>query len=393
MEFPKITSAYLNVTDECNLRCKYCFVNKQPNYIALQTAKDVVDFLAANAQGTDRIPSINFFGGEPTLMWDSIIVPLVKYTRERYWEFDFSMTSNGVLLTEDKLKFLKENNMGLLLSIDGDKETQDINRPLKNGDGSFDVVMANVPKILEYNPYIIFRATVTPETVNKLYHNMLFAEQIGFKNYFVVPDTLDTWSDEDRRILYKQMNLFADHCIDSMRQGILPINFVELNKRFRKIIKRNNAIINDEKIIVKSCDKCGLGVYHMAAIGYDGSIYSCQELCTNDGINSPFYIGSIYDGVDDSKRLSLCNLFDNNFIVGNSCDSCILNRICDGGCVAHNYFTNGNIYIANDVLCEWERILFNTAVKIMTTLGQEENKLFKTVWEMSMNGRHYRTTS
>ena len=84
MSYPLITSAFLNVTDECNCRCVYCFENKHPHHMSLQTAKDTIDFLAKNAEKENCIPSINFFGGEPTLMWDSVIIPSVLYAKEKY---------------------------------------------------------------------------------------------------------------------------------------------------------------------------------------------------------------------------------------------------------------------------------------------------------------------
>ena len=80
----------MNITDDCNLACHYCFVQQKPHYMDLQTAKDAVDFLWNNYQikkekklPTDN-PYINFFGGEPTLLWDEIIEPLSIYIRNNY---------------------------------------------------------------------------------------------------------------------------------------------------------------------------------------------------------------------------------------------------------------------------------------------------------------------
>ena len=49
-QLPLITSVFLNVTDSCNLRCPYCFVEQKPNYMNYQTAKDTADFLIRNAE-------------------------------------------------------------------------------------------------------------------------------------------------------------------------------------------------------------------------------------------------------------------------------------------------------------------------------------------------------
>lgn len=383
MNLPLITSAFLNVTDSCNLACKYCFVNKQPHHMTLQTAKDAVDFLANNAQQQNIVPSINFFGGEPTLMWDSIIVPLVDYAKNKYNTFDFSITTNGLVLDQSKVDFLKQNKMGILLSIDGDKTTQNINRPLVNGTGSFDKIIQNVPYLLQQYPAVMFRSTVTPETAQYLFDNMMFAENTGFQNYFVIPNCFEEWSESDINILKEQMLKYVYHYVDKMRQNENPIFFVQMEKNFKTIVRRNFAISNNEfrsDAKCKSCGKCGLGSGSTAAIGTDGSIYACQELCTNDGKNSPFYIGSIYDGIDDSLREKLCNEFDASTCQKKECETCQLTRICTGGCVANNYLANGDIHVPSTINCIWENLLFDMAIKIMNTLGGENNERFKDRW-------------
>ena len=99
-ELPKITSAMLVVTHGCNLRCRYCFVQKEPQRMALSTAKDAARFLMANAMASGGgTPEINFFGGEPMLEFDTVIKPLVEWVHDELGEpFRFSITTNGTLL-------------------------------------------------------------------------------------------------------------------------------------------------------------------------------------------------------------------------------------------------------------------------------------------------------
>ena len=53
-ELPKITSAMLVVTHECNLRCRYCFVHKEPQRMTISTARDAARFLIDNARAAAR---------------------------------------------------------------------------------------------------------------------------------------------------------------------------------------------------------------------------------------------------------------------------------------------------------------------------------------------------
>jgi uncharacterized protein len=97
--------------------------------MTLDTAKQAVYFILNNLEkknkkfNTNDKASITYFGGEPTLMWDEIIVPLTKWIKDNNFPIDLSMTTNGILLNEERIKFLKDNHFNLLLSMDGAEKT------------------------------------------------------------------------------------------------------------------------------------------------------------------------------------------------------------------------------------------------------------------------------
>lgn len=382
MDFPKITSAFLNLTNTCNLGCKYCFVHQNPQKISLQVAIDAADWLAANCEQGQR-PFINFFGGEPLLMYGEIIKPLIKYIRDKYQEnFDLGITSNCTLMTEDVAEFLSENKVGLLLSMDGDKYSQDVNRPLKDGGSSFEILYPKLQMIRKYWPEVTFRSTITPITAPYLFENIIFAEKMGFINYFAMPNCFEPWSDNDINVLRTEIEKYTNHYIKSFQQDKNPIIFGDIEKMFRVIIERNKAIENNiyrEESFCKSCGKCGLGASCSAGINFNGDIVSCQELFScQDAI---FVIGNIYDGINNEKRESLCKWWDSKDFYGKDCPNCKLNRVCSGYCAINNYLS-GDMHKVPSILCDWKQIEFENAVKIAITLGEEKNKRFKERWGM-----------
>ena len=142
--------------------------------MTLETAKDAVSWLVSNlhwkkehgfAKEYDKV-SINYFGGEPTLLWDEIIVPLTRWSFETYpKEVGFGITTNGTLLNEERIKFLYAYGIGPLLSIDGAPKTQDFNRPCQNEKlKSSELIMPNKPLLLKYFTKITFRSTIDEET-------------------------------------------------------------------------------------------------------------------------------------------------------------------------------------------------------------------------------------
>ena len=215
-EYAWPTNLTLTVTESCNLACKYCFVYQHPLEMSFDIAKKSVDYLISNIEKKNKKfnkqhkGTINFFGGEPTLKWTDIIVPLVNYVKENNFPIHFSMTSNGTFLTEEKVIFLKENNIGLLLSMDGDEETQNHNRPCHNSNvNSFDLIEPNIKYILKYLPNTMMRATISEDSVQNIYKNYLFAKNKGFKSLFMLPNGREDWSEEKIEIYY--VNEFDDY--------------------------------------------------------------------------------------------------------------------------------------------------------------------------------------
>lgn len=375
MKYPDITSAFLNLTNACNLACRYCFVEQRPEYMTLQTAKDAADFLAANAG--ESVPSINFFGGEPLLMWDVLIVPLTEYIRGKYPAYNLSMTSNCTLLTRERAEYMRDHGIGLLFSMDGDRASQERNRPLRGGGSSFDVLEKRIPIILEYFPDVMFRSTVTPETAGDLFHDMMFAEQAGFRAFFTMPDSFAAWGDTEE--LGRQLRKYAEHYADCLEQGTEPIWFTQLEKFFPKILLRNQAIREGADRTYRSCKacgKCGLGSGRYAGININGDILACQEFFSRR--DNPFVIGNIYTGVDDGKRARLIQTYDEARVEGDGCQDCPLDRICDGGCVANNYIASGSLHRMPSICCEWDRMLLREAVYLMQRLAG--NAKFRERW-------------
>ncbi|MDR0804474.1 MAG: 4Fe-4S cluster-binding domain-containing protein, partial [Oscillospiraceae bacterium] len=114
----------------CNLVCKYCFAEEQNadnTLMSLDTAKRGIDFFLANS-GKRKTLELDFFGGEPLLNWDTV-TETVKYAREKGAAlgktFDFTLTTNGVLLDDTKIDFINREMSNIVLSLDGRREVHD----------------------------------------------------------------------------------------------------------------------------------------------------------------------------------------------------------------------------------------------------------------------------
>lgn len=102
----------LQVTQNCNLRCSYCvyggsYINRHHcnKRMDFQMAKKAIDFALERSSDSRRL-SIGFYGGEPFLEFE-LIKQCINYVHEMVEGKDvlFTVTTNGTLLTEDKMKF------------------------------------------------------------------------------------------------------------------------------------------------------------------------------------------------------------------------------------------------------------------------------------------------
>jgi len=142
----------LQVTQNCNLRCKYCvYSGSYENRIhtnkrmSFETAQKAIDFLHDHSSLSAAV-SIGFYGGEPLLEID-LIKKCVDYAKKIFdgKDLSFTMTTNATLLTETIMDFLVENNFYVTISFDGPQKIQDKNRVLADGKhGSFNIVIKNV---------------------------------------------------------------------------------------------------------------------------------------------------------------------------------------------------------------------------------------------------------
>lgn len=176
------------VTDACNLRCKYCAYGefyedydcRENKMLSTEKAIRLIDYLAkywnSNLNvSADKKITISFYGGEPLLNF-TFIEAIVKHIKNNihcpHRRFSFSMTTNAMLLHK-YMDFLQENCFHLLISLDGNKEN-DGYRMDKVGHSSFERVVANVDILQKKYPDYFLRYV----NFNAVLHNKNSVESI-----------------------------------------------------------------------------------------------------------------------------------------------------------------------------------------------------------------------
>ena len=162
----KFDSSILDITVlttyACNLRCTYCY---EDGISATSSMKDdicrktILWIIRKLEYVRPRTIRLTFFGGEPLLNFAPIKMiseEIHSACSRRKIDVDIRIVTNGVLLTEDLIKTLKEFGLkGIKVTLDGDKYTHDSKRIYKDGSGTFDTIMKNLIKIKGIVPITI----------------------------------------------------------------------------------------------------------------------------------------------------------------------------------------------------------------------------------------------
>lgn len=353
-----IKSLCLNVAHDCNLRCSYCFASEGDfgcgrELMPLETAKKSVDFLIEHS-GKIKNLEMDFFGGEPLMNWN-VVKETVKYARsleKKYNKnFRFTLTTNGILLDDEKIDFINEEIYDVVLSLDGRKEINDKYRITKTKKGSYDIVLPKFQKLISRrgNKSYYVRGTYTKDNLD-FTKDVMHLYNLGFKNISMEPVLCDknfasSVNKEDiNRVLAEYENLCRE--LIKMKKSGKEINFFNFN-----------IDLDKGPCVLKRLKGCGCGNDYVA-ITPSGDIFSCHQLV---GENE-FKMGNVNSGTfDDNIKKKFLNT---SIYHKEKCQNCWVKFYCSGGCAAKNYQHCGNIMIPFDVNCEMQKKKIECAVAL-----------------------------
>ncbi len=351
-----IKALCLHVAHDCNLRCKYCFAatgdfGEGRKLMPFEVAKKSIDFLIENSGSRVNL-ELDFFGGEPLMNFD-VVKETVKYARglekKHNKNFRFTITTNGVLLDDDKIDFINKEMSNVVLSIDGRKCVNDAMRKTISGDGSYDVIIPKLLKLCEKRGFKNYfaRGTFTKENLDfseDVYH----LNEIGFNEISVEPAVSDSkysyaLTKEDLPTIFAEYERLADRMLVSIDNDN-GFNFFHFN-----------IDLSGGPCAIKRLRGCGSGNEYVA-ITPEGDIYPCHQF-----VGIPEYlIGSIYTGEFNQEikaKFSTANIYNKE-----DCKDCWAKFYCSGGCNANNYIYMGDILKSESLSCEMEKKRLECAI-------------------------------
>lgn len=353
----------LHIAHDCNLACKYCFAEEgeyhgDRSLMSYEVGKKALDFLIANSGNRVNL-EVDFFGGEP-LMNFQVVKDLVAYGRSQEKEhnkkFRFTLTTNGMLLTDEIMEFANKEMANVVLSVDGRKEVHDFMRPTRNGKGSYDLIIDKFIKMAELrnqtNYYV--RGTFTHYNLD-FSKDVLHLADLGFKQIsaepVVAPDTQPyAIKEEDLPRLFEEYDLLAREMVEREKAG-KGFNF------FHFMIDLTGG-----PCLYKRLSGCGSGTEYLAVSPW-GDLYPCHQFVGME----EFKLGNVDTGIEKQElvdEFKLCNVYAKD-----KCKNCFARFYCSGGCAANSYNFHGNLLDAYDIGCELERKRVECAIMIKAALA------------------------
>ena len=355
----------LHVAHDCNLRCQYCFASTGDFgggrlLMPLEVGKKALDFLVANS-GSRHNLEVDFFGGEPLMNFE-VVKALVAYGRElekiHNKTFRFTITTNGVLLDEEKMAFINQEMSNVVLSIDGRKEVNDRMRPCINGSGSYDVILPKFRRMVElreHRQYYV-RGTFTKYNLD-FSKDVEHLNRVGFDQISVEPVVSDpqypyALTEEDLPAIFQEYERLANRILEERRKG----NWYNF---FHFMID-----LDQGPCAIKRLRGCGSGNEYVA-ITPDGDIYPCHQFVGNEA----WKMGNVMDG---SFNREMKNSFAcTNIYTKEDCKDCWAKFYCSGGCSANSVNFTGDIRKSHRLSCEMEKKRVECAIMIRAVESEE----------------------
>ncbi len=354
----------LHIAHDCNLACKYCFAGEgeyhgDRSLMSFEVGKKALDFLIENSGNRVNL-EVDFFGGEPLMNFD-VVKQLVEYGRSQEKlhnkKFRFTLTTNGVLLSDEVMEFANKEMANVVLSIDGRKEIHDMMRPTRNGKGSYDIIIDKFKKMAELRNQTNYYVRGTFTHFNPDFSkDVLHLADMGFKQISMEPvvateDAEYAIREEDLPQLFEEYDALAKEMVKREKDGN-GFNF------FHFMIDLSGG-----PCLYKRLSGCGSGTEYLAVTPW-GDLYPCHQFVGMED----FCLGNVNDGIQKTEvvnEFKLCNVYAKE-----KCRDCFARFYCSGGCAANSYNFHGNLLDAYEVGCELERKRVECAIMIKAALAQ-----------------------
>lgn len=347
---PPVSCFLVKIASRCNLDCDYCYVYQHadqswrtmPKFIGRKTIDDFIEKLSNYVlELSIKKILIILHGGEPLLYGSTKIASLVALFKHGLPEcdVDFSIQTNGVLLTEEICQLFEKNNISVSLSIDGPEEIHNIHRPFRNGKKSFNETCYALEILQRYNNIFTGVISVIDVRFSAEEYFKFFAKYNIPSIDFLLPDAN-----------YLRLPPYKENSKNIYIEWLISAFDLWFNTYPQISIRTFESLLACLTGLESQTDAFGFGDVTLLCLETDGTYHDLDVLKVTEEGRSKLN-GSVSDtGIVDilkSEKIQLHRNLLSKKGMSKKCLDCNVLDICGGGSVPHRFnhgFENPSIY-------------------------------------------------
>lgn len=342
----------LHLTERCNLRCRYCYApHREVQDMTLQTARQAMA-LGKRLTPPGEICGIAFFGGEPLLCWE-LLQRVVLEGGHR-----FKVTTNGTLLTDERLDWLVAHHVLVAMSLDGTALAHDAHRRGPDGQGSHALALPRWRALLARRPYATTLLVVNPDTAAALEDSVAFLVAEGARYLLVSLNYAAAWDEAAFARLEASLRGLAERYVAWAREGRkLYLSPFEM--------KLASHIQGDRWT---RC-RCALGERQLS-VTPEGWLVPCVQFVR---AGEAWRLGHVATGLDPA---AVARVRAEASVEKEECRGCGIRDRCFHTCGCLNLQATGCVARVPPILCRYEQLMVELADEVGAVLYAERNASF-----------------
>lgn len=341
-------TAWLHLTNECNLRCDYCYLYKTHESMTLEKGMQAVDAVFRSAQAQSyREVKLKYAGGESTLEFD-LIVQLHDYAQEQSKKLGVSLIgvilTNGIGISHHMIESIHERGLRLSISLDGIGQYHDAQRKFQNGSGSFKLVERSLARLRQYDFKPSITITVSQRNAEGLPQVVEYLLEQGF------PFTINFFRENEYSAPFEDLLYQDEKMIDAMRAA-----FIKIENNFPPF-SILGTITDRARLDTPHLQPCGVGHSYMV-IDQNGNVAKChmeiKRTVTDISVADPLKV----------LQLDTIGIQNHSVEEKEGCRDCDWRYYCAGGCPALTYRVTGR-YDVKSPNCRIYKALFQDVLRL-----------------------------
>lgn len=343
-----VLTAWLHVTNACNLRCPYCYISKSSEGMDEPTGRAAVEAVvrSAVAHGLPAV-KLKYAGGEASLN-HHLLTSLHSHARDLATAAGLrlyaTLLSNGVALRPALIQTLKADGIRVMISLDGIGDQHDIQRPFASGKPSFHHVDRTIAQLIELDHAPHLSITITNRNAAGI------ADVVRYALDRELTFSLNFFRDNDCAAAYPDLRYAEQAMISGLLEAFAVIE--EYLPRWSVL----GSILDRGQLLEPRQRSCGVGQDYVV-IDQRGRVAKCHMEIERT-------IGDVFSAdpleLVQADRSSALNLIVDE---KEGCRDCTWRYWCTGGCSVATFRATGR-YDIKSPNCNIYKAIYPQALRL-----------------------------